>query len=67
MGEQQRNADAVVCLRLRATADGGRKSAIPSIVYRCPVFIGEQRNEANDCVFLLDRIEGKASPGGGLR
>jgi hypothetical protein len=61
---QRRKADAVVRLTLRATEKGGRKSAIPAIVYRCPVFFGDQRKEANDCAFFLDEIESKAEPGG---
>jgi hypothetical protein len=61
---QRQKADAIVCLTLRATHEGGRKSAIPAIVYRCPVFFGDQRKEANDCAFFLDEIESKAEPGG---
>ena len=56
--------DAKVRVGLRPTSEGGRKSAIPPIIYRCPVFFGAQRKEANDCVFFLNRIEGRLEPGG---
>ncbi|MBX5463744.1 MAG: hypothetical protein IRZ28_21985 [Steroidobacteraceae bacterium] len=64
MNVQRRKPDAIVRLTLRATHEGGRKSAIPRIVYRCPVFFGDQRKDANDCAFYLDEVEGTAEPGG---
>ena len=64
MRAQRLKADAIVRLTLRPTSDGGRKSAIPSIVYRCPVFFGDEREAANDCAFFLDEIQDKAEPGG---
>ena len=56
--------DAVVRVRLYDTREGGRQSAIPPIQYRCPVYIGEQREQANDCAFLLDRVARALEPGG---
>jgi len=34
------------------------------MIYRCPVFLGAQREKANDCAFFLDQVEGRAEPGG---
>lgn len=64
MGRQRQRTDAIVRISLLPTAEGGRKSAIPSIVYVCPIFFGEQRKEANDCAFFLNEIDGKLEPGG---
>ena len=56
--------DAIVRIRLKSTEAGGRASPIPPLQYRCPVFFGEQRREANDCVLLLNTIAASLEPGG---
>jgi hypothetical protein len=62
--EQLEKHDAVVRVHLRARDAGGRTSAIPNTMYRCPVFFDEQREQANDCVFFFNQTEEVAAPGG---
>ena len=65
MSEEHRQAhDALVQVRLRATETGGRKTAIPPILYRGPIFFGEQRDQANDCAFFFNEVGVTAEPGG---
>ena len=56
--------DAIARVRLRTTEAGGRKSPIPPILYRCPVFFDDQRREANDCAFFFNETGVTAEPGG---
>ncbi len=56
--------DAVVRVQLFAPERGGRHSSIPPSVYRCPVFFGDQRQEGNECAFLLDQAGVTLEPGG---
>lgn len=65
MSDQQvKKHDGVVQVRLKATDAGGRKAAIPPILYRCPVYFGEQREHANDCAFFFNEVKEEAKPGG---
>src|SRR5262245_10852780 len=56
--------DIIARVRLFSTEAGGRRSAIPATRFRCPAFFGEQRQNANDCVLLLDQIGAGLEPGG---
>jgi len=57
--------DAIARLRLKPTHEGGRISAIPTILlYRCPVFFGDQREHASDCVFLFGDDDIRPLPDG---
>jgi hypothetical protein len=62
--ERKPSADAIARVNLFGTDQGGRKSAIPPMRYRCPVFFGEERGESNDCAFLFDRVGRALEPGG---
>jgi hypothetical protein len=51
-------------VRCFAPDEGGRESAIPPVRYRCPVFFGEERKDANECAFLFDQLGKAVEPGG---
>lgn len=59
--------DAIARISLFGSDRNGRRTAIPPNRFRCPVFFGEQRKEANDCMFLLDLIGVGLDPGGAER
>jgi hypothetical protein len=62
--KRQQRYDAVARVRLRATEAGGRRSPIGPTMFRCPVFFGDQREQANDCAFFFNEAGVSVAPGG---
>jgi hypothetical protein len=61
---QQIKPDATVRVHLFPTDAGGRRTAISSPQYGCPVFFGGQREQGYDCRLLLDEVGATLEPGG---
>ncbi|MCB9507765.1 MAG: hypothetical protein H6700_02615 [Myxococcales bacterium] len=59
--------DAFVRVTLKTTRDGGRMGPLPRPRFNCPVFFGDQREHANDCMFLVEEADGELVPGGAPR
>lgn len=58
--------DAIVKLVLKRTSDGGRKQPLPKPPFRydCPVYFGDERVTAYDCLFIVEGLGSAVEPGG---
>lgn len=63
VSEQGTGPDARVKIRLYSTESGGRQGPLPSKQFGCPVFFGEEPNQAFDCRFLVADVP-RLEPGG---
>ena len=55
--------DAIVRIRLRSTASGGRRSPLRRPYFGCPTFFGDEET-GWDCRFLTGEIDEEVVPGG---
>lgn len=67
MANFQPTHDAVARVVLFGPERGGRRTAIPPIRFRCPVFFGEGRQVGHDCMFNFEEIGAGLEPGGESR
>ncbi|MCK6538346.1 MAG: hypothetical protein L6Q84_35685, partial [Polyangiaceae bacterium] len=64
MSERETTSRVVARVRLRATEAGGRRSPVPPVRFKCPVYFEDDRTQAYDCALLLDELGVTLEPGG---